>query len=184
MVLKLVAGTALAITLSASMASALTLASGSTTCSITDVSGSTACEGAYSGNDSNEISDTTELFGLDGWKEIDKVDGNAGTSGVLTSQASGMWSISSFDTYETFMIVLKGGPTFSAYLLGDGDTAASSGTWSTAGILKGNGQPGPGLSHITLWGTGTAAPVPLPAAAWLLLAGLGGLGAARRFKRG
>lgn len=81
------------------------------------------------------------------------------------------------------MAILKGGPTFSAYELDT--TAGTKGTWRTNGIRNGDGIPG--LSHMTLYhagsvtgtprsGTSTGpSPVQLPAAGWLLLAGLGGL---------
>ena len=39
-----------------------------------------------------------------------------------------------------------------------------------------------GLSHISFYDTGTTAPIPLPAAGWLMVAGLGGLAALRRRK--
>lgn len=52
----------------------------------------------------------------------------------------------------------------------------STGAWDTAGLAAGQGQ-NPGLSHISFFNNGPHAPIPLPAAGWLLLGGLGALGA-------
>jgi len=97
--------------------------------------------------------------------------------------------LSGFGGFNTIMIALKGGPTFSVYLLGDAATAATSGDWNTQGLLTGGGSAGPGLSNVTVWGTGEGDEpprppeyIPLPAAGWLLLGGIGGLVALRRKK--
>jgi hypothetical protein len=60
------------------------------------------------------------------------------------------------------------------------DIANGSGTWSTADLLNPGGQR-PALSNITMFGT--AAPIPLPAAAWLLIGGLAGLSAVARRRK-
>lgn len=179
-------------------ASALTLASGSTTCSVSDFTidgaNSSACEGAYDGNDSNQNLDG--VFGTNGWMEIVKVDDPAsdGTQNGVTLNVgnnggtSGTWSVSDWNGYSLVMAVIKGGPTFSAYLLGD--PSGTSGTWDTNGILNGNGGRGPGLSHLTLYYAQNGdnpphppAPIPLPAAGWLLLAGIGGMAALKRRRK-
>jgi hypothetical protein len=75
-------------------------------------------------------------------------------------------------------LVTGTGPVANAvYLL---DITGTSGTWSTADLINNGGQV-PELSNITLFGT--VAPVPLPAAAWLLVGGLAGLGAVARRRR-
>lgn len=147
------------------------------TCNISQLTTSTACEGAFMGNDSN--SDLDGIFGKNGWTEIAKID--KGTQdGILSitnaGGTSGNWSVSGWGSLTMVMAVLKGGPDFAAYLL---DLNSTSGTWNTLGLLKGNGKPGPGLSHFTLYTT-DAAEVPLPAAGWMMVAGLGGLGLIRR----
>ncbi|MGB3514359.1 MAG: PEP-CTERM sorting domain-containing protein [Microcoleaceae cyanobacterium] len=116
-------------------------------CSTNDVTGSASCEGAFSGNDSN--SDLGGLFNVDEWVEWAKVDNDSGTDGGLTvggGGQSGTWSVSGIDS--PFMIALKGGPSYSAYYM-DGNT--TSGDWNTDGLFKGNGKPGPGLSHFSVY---------------------------------
>ncbi len=138
--------------LSSISASALTL-TGDVSCATSNVSGSVDCQGAFSGNDSNQ--DLGGLFGIDQWMEFEKVDNSSGTSGALTVTAagdekSGTWSLSTIPSSPQYMIVLKGGPSFSAYLMDD-DTL--SGTWNTLGIQTGGRNPkaGPGLSHFTVY---------------------------------
>ncbi len=171
-------------------------------CSLSDItvgtSTATACEGAIGGNDANTISSVSSYFGLTGWTEIAKVDASEGSDTRLglsvaegNDDKSGTWSVSLWSSALTdIMIALKGGPTFSLYRFAP--ALGTAGTWSTDGILKGNGKPGPGLSHFTVYGTNqggtptgggngggggvpSVAPVPLPAAGWMILAALGGL---------
>ena len=70
-------------------------------------------------------------------------------------------------------MVVKAATTWALYAL-DG---ALSGSWSTAGIVNGGGRQ-PGVSHVSFYNS--AAPIPLPAAAWLLLSAVGALGVMRR----
>ena len=111
---------------------------------------------------------------------------------VSGSVTSGSFSImaSLYDTYETLVLVLKGGNgkpispnDFVAYELADGTL---SGTYSSP-FSNSNSGNATGISHITLYGGGVPAPapVPLPAGVGLLASALGGLGIAglRRRKR-
>lgn len=171
-----------ALVASASLASAKPVPAPTVSCSTSNLSGSTDCEGPFSGNPSPDIPGAT-FFGKDDWVEINKAEsGNGWEDGVvkITSGAgstSGMFELAAnaYTGFEHYMIAIKGGPSFSVYLM-DGTTL--SGDWNTDGIVKGNGQPGPGLSNFSLWGSPTV--VPLPAGGWLLLTGLAGLGFARR----
>lgn len=65
-------------------------------------------------------------------------------------------------------VAAKGGPSYNFYYDADGFTTFE---FATPG--------GQNLSHITFFDT-DAAPIPLPAAGWLLIAGVGGLAALRR----
>jgi hypothetical protein len=165
---------AVGVALGASGASALTM--GLTdlgTCNTSQLTTSTDCEGAFEGNDAN--SNLDGLFSKSGWTKL------SGVSLSLTGAGgtSGTWSVSGWGSLTTVMAVLKGGPTFAAYLL---DLSATSGDWNTSGLLKGNLTPGPGLSHFEFYSTEPSA-VPLPAAGWMLIAGLGGLGLMGRSRR-
>lgn len=140
--------TASLLSVSANAASALTLQGNK--CSTSNLTGSAACEGTFVGNDANQ--DLNGLFGKTGWSELFKVDNSSGTTGGLTVTAAsgektGTWSLSGAETSQyDYMAVIKGGNSFSAYFLN-----AFSGNWNTQGVVKGNGNPGPGLSHFTIY---------------------------------
>ncbi|MFP4122824.1 PEP-CTERM sorting domain-containing protein [Coleofasciculus sp.] len=124
------------------------LTSLSNSCSTSDLSGSVACEGAFKGNDSNQVLDG--LFGVDAWSELFKVDSDSGVDDGLTvtgGGTSGGWSLTGIDFSTTnIMVALKGGNSFSAYKL-DG---VISGNWNTDGLVNGGGGH-PGLSHFTVY---------------------------------
>ena len=164
-----------------------------TTCSTDNLTGSTDCEGIFGadppefvGNPSADIDSSTELFGKTGWTELFKVDMDSisMTDGLLTVTGndddllSGTWSLTGFDfgDYKDVMFTLKGGPTFSAYL---SDGVTTSGTWTTDDLLRGNNQPGPGLSNFIVWGREQGPTVPEPATIF----GLGAIALASRFLR-
>jgi hypothetical protein len=115
-------------------------------------------------------------------------DGFAG-NGAL----GGTWSLPGFDVSY---IAVKAGDQFMLYSLA---AAASSGTWSTAGLVNthGNKHPQLGLSHLVFFGTATPiqtgpgqgggddaiSAVPESASWALMLSGFGLLGAALRRDR-
>ncbi len=166
-------------------AAASTILSSTNACLISQVTTSTACIGTIISPVNDQPSTllaSDSFFGVNNWARVQKSDGaNNPLFNLLVSAAaqSGTWSVSGFDGWSKAVMVIKGGPTWSAYLL---DVAFLSGTWNTNGVLKGNGKPGPDLSHISLYVGGVRDPgngtpeVPLPGALPLLVGGLGAIG--------
>ncbi len=148
------------------------LTSTGTDCDVASVGGATACAGIFDGNDSNQTLDG--LFGVPEWTEILKLDSGSGveeSNGIRLDVTDSSWEVDGYAGNDPVMFVLKGGRSFSAFLM---DTTVSSGNWDTDSLLKGNGDVGAGLSHWTVYG-GTVA-IPVPAALPLLLLGVGALG--------
>lgn len=133
-----------------------------------------------------------ELFEIDNWILDDKIDRDDRVGTILGDMfkimvdpdaTTGTWSLldgAGFPTGESFAIALKAGSQKTGgsvvYLL---DTSATAGTWDMIDIS------GRQLSNITLFGSADpATPIPLPAAGWLLLSAIGGLGfGARRCRK-
>ena len=113
---------------------------------------------------------------VNGWSLADTYGGGpATTSGADLTLTGQNWSVTNSGMFPELAIALKQGNGFAFYELNL--TAALSGMWSTAGP----GNSTNDYSHINLWVRGNpTTPVPLPAAGWMLLAGLGGLTLMRR----
>jgi hypothetical protein len=152
------------------------------------------------------FSGITGLFGFTDWTEKAKVDFAGSTGGtnngltvgnysVVNGVATGTWSIlpSVIAGVQRIAVVIKQSNTWAAYLY---DPAILGGTYSAAAFFEPGDADGKcynpkngrerncadnrgGISHISVYTSGVSQ-VPLPAAAWLMLAGLGGLGLVAR----
>jgi hypothetical protein len=181
----LVAGAGLFATLTPDLASAASCSASDIT---TDIGiSSLSCvdnvPGGPGGNVKEAQMNANAVSGKTGWMDLGKINTPGTSGGVLEitgAGQSGTWKLSdgnSFDPLAFYSLALKAGRANVVYLL---DTSDTSGTWSTAGLMNRGGQQ-PALSNITLFGTSTSpSQVPLPAAAWLLIGGIGALGAASR----
>ena len=96
----------------------------------------------------------------------------------FASDKAGTWSFTAGPglTHAPAYMVVKAATNWALYALD-----ALAGDWSTAGLMTPNGKNQAGASHVSFYNS--VAPVPLPAAAWLLIAGLGGLGVVARRRR-
>lgn len=160
-----------------------------------DVYTSTACVGEIdSENDSAAFLNAYDpdgaggvdagMFGATNWLLDSRYDKNGtyAPAGILTVSDitadlfEGTWSVSNWAGVAQAVIVIKGGNGFAAYLLDI--TAGIAGEWSTQALEVGKNNNQPAVSHISLYIS--PAPVPVPAAGFLLLGALGGLAALRR----
>ncbi len=196
------AGVGLALAFAASVASAATCGTSSgldtTNVIITSIDSSPAsiaasdCAGVFAGNDTGNQG--TLLSNLNSgifagfigdWSIYGKSDEDASVSASETN--NGSWSIDYLTkSYSVFALSLKAANGYAVYLfdLSPGSAMDLAGTFKTLGFQAGNSPNSPDLSHMTVavYGDGVSA-VPLPAAGWLMLAGIGGLAALRRRKR-
>ncbi|MGC8733233.1 MAG: VPLPA-CTERM sorting domain-containing protein, partial [Halothiobacillaceae bacterium] len=98
-----------------------------------------------------------------------------GTVSFLQAPTGGgdLWSVSNPHGYSDIIVVIKQANAFGAFLLDA--SAALSGTWLT----NGPGQSVGGLSHASVYYTGSPSPVPLPATGILVLGAMGALAAVK-----
>lgn len=187
--------TGLTFSLFGAQASALTMSPFA--CEVTSVQGATACAGIFEGNNSPQ--NLNGLFGVADWGAESKIDdlagqvSFAGTTLSVSNENDGdedVWGLTGVGAYDSLMFVLKGGNSFSAFLM---DITTLSGSWDRNSMVTGgantpvqNRSRGNELSHWSVYVAGNGSPppspVPLPAAVWMLLAALGGLGMTRMRK--
>jgi len=139
----------------------------------------------FGGNDKNTVNSTFLMFGMTGWIGSDANNNGFGDGTVeftsidapVNGDKFGSWTIDSLAGLSKIVIVLKAGNKFGAFLLDLVALDPLSGFWTST----------KGLSHATIYYNGTPVPppsaVPLPAAGWMLLAGLGGIAALRRRRK-
>lgn len=132
-------------------------------------------------------------FGQTGWKLIDDIEGTllpgpqVSDDGFFTftydsNLKQGTWKLNFPWIWGegVFAFVIKGATDNAAYLM---DKNFTSGTWTVVDLDTPNGRGDPDLSNVRLFGTSDLVPIPLPAAGWMLLAGIGGLAAMRRRRK-
>jgi hypothetical protein len=130
-------------------------------------------------NDTNTIDSSFSLFGKTGWVLSDKNNSSDGNGLIefltapINGSESGDWAIDTLAGLTHVVITLKAGGGFGAFLLDLTVENPLAGTWAST----------KGLSHASIYYNGTPAPIPLPAAGFLMLGALGGLAALRRSRR-
>jgi hypothetical protein len=147
----------------------------------TENAGYIACQGPLAGNIAAKQNNVATFAGYGSFAYVGATndegftfDGNPGsvTFGDVTFTEP---------VFGHFVLGIKGANSYSLYLFDGGDAGISTLMFDTFGIVKGNGNAGPGLSHAVLF---APMPVPEPGTWALLAAGLGAVGfMARRRQR-
>jgi PEP-CTERM motif len=136
--------------------------------------GYVACQGPVSGNIAAGQTNSATFAGYGTFNLVGKSDDN-GFGPFSASPGTGTTGTLTFDgvVKGLFVLGIKGGPDYSLYLFDGGTAGIHTLSFDTLGIVKGNGQAGPGLSHLALFGSAPVAAVPEPETYAMLLAGLG-----------
>jgi hypothetical protein len=161
----------------------------------------TDCAGTFAGNDTGNTG--TLISNLNGgifagfinnWSVFGKSDESGSGVDAEEDQVTGDWAVNFLPSkYSVFAVSLKAATEYAVYLFDLRNlpaTETAAGAFNMLGLLT-PANPNnptkprntPELSHLTIAVYDDApAPVPLPAAGWLLVAGLGALAAVRRRK--
>ena len=162
-----------ALALSAGTASAATCDAGTVFYELTQDGGTPTTASCGSGNDEG-----ANGFGtLNGWDLADTSDADDPGDGFDLIISGNMWSITGGDGYDAIAVAFKQATTYAFFLL---DLSAPlTGMWS----ISGPSDSVQVYSHANGWTKGEPSEVPIPASAFLLIGGLGGLAAVRRLKK-
>ena len=166
------------------------------TCDILNFTTSTECISPVGGGPGGNVTasamnnyGTDGAFGVTGWMELAKLDrsGSPGAGDTAFSSGDpylfsityenplykqGTWALNPLWNWGagSFAFAIKGATDNAVYLM---DLSFRDGLWFVNDLNNAGGNPD--MSNIRLFGTAQLAPIPLPAAAWMLLAALGGL---------
>jgi len=150
---------------------------------LTGNAGYVSCQGSFMGNVSPGQTNFVSFDGYGSFSLLGTSDA-PGAGPFSDTQTPGTLS---FDdaVYGTFVLGIKGGPTYSLYLFDVGDAGVLTLNYDTLGIAKGNGRPGPALSHAALFLPSGLPVTAVPEAPiWaMLVGGLGVLGSVLRRRR-
>lgn len=165
----------------------------------TDVSPTSSCFGieGLSDGDAAKLADLNALNingTTGGWTSLGKFENTGSNANYslddsVVDNLQGKWEIFNAATsvYGEFMMVFKSGQdantdpaAFVGYIL-----SAASGDWLSPLLVQSGNNAGDRrtLSNVELFARGDPSVIPLPAAGWLLLGGLGGLAALRRRRK-
>lgn len=168
------------------------------TCNIANFTTSTACVSPVTGGPGGNViaseMNRQSIFGRNNWTllaELEEPDtesgsetfGRFGSLVVFTvtygpdGAQSGTWALNPLLRWGAglFAFAIKGATSNAVYLM---DTRFRFGTWNVVDLLNAGGNPD--MSNIRLFGTAQLAPIPLPAAGFLMLGALGLLSRRRR----